>query len=180
MLSEKQITIEGLTLFYQVAGNPQNKPLIFLHGWGARAKDTFGKGRSKVTEKLSKYFYVYAIELPGLIRSQPPKVVWDMEDYAKIIHSFIKALTINKPILMGQSFGGGVATTYAGFYPNDISFLVLVDASPGKRKPNFYYSLRFKWKPFFDWIVNNQKAPLALKKNCYLFVSWSANKSYNK
>ena len=164
MLNEKQITIDGLTIFYQVAGNSQNKPLIFLHGWGARAKDTFGKGRIKVIEKLSKHFYVYAIELPGLIRSEPPKVVWDMEDYAKIIHSFIKALTINKPILMGQSFGGGVATTYAGLYLNEISFLVLVDASPSKRKPNFYYGLRFKWKPFFNWIIDSRKIPLSVKK----------------
>ena len=160
----KNKSILMLDIFYQTAGSPNNRPLIFLHGWGARAEDTCGRGRRSVTAKLSEHFFVYSVELPGLIRSEPPHEVWDMEEYAKTIRSFIKLLGIDRPIIMGQSFGGGVATTYAGLYPDDVPYLVLVDASPGKRTPNFYYNLRFKWKPFFDWVVDSRIMPLSFRR----------------
>ena len=132
MITEKQITIDGLNVFYQTSGHPKSRPIIFLHGWGGRQKNIFGRGRQNVTAKLSKHFFVYSVELPGLIRSEPPRKVWDMEDYAKVTRSFIKMLRIDRPIIMGQSFGGGVATTYAGLYPSDVPYLILIDATQGE------------------------------------------------
>lgn len=135
-----------------------------MHGWGARRDDTCGIGRKNVTAKLAKYFNVFSVELPGLIRSEPPQSVWSMEEYATFLRLFIDKIGIDRPIIMGQSFGGGVATTYAGIYSEDVPYLVLVDASPGKWTKNFYYNLRFKWKPFFDLVVDSRFVPLSFKR----------------
>ena len=163
-LTENKATIDGRDIYYQTAGNSTNAPLIFMHGWGARRDDTCGIGRKNVTAELAKHFNVYSLELPGLIRSEPPQSIWDMEDYGRFLRLFIEEVGIDHPIVMGQSFGGGVATTYAGLYPEDVPYLVLVDASPGKRTKNFYYSLRFRWKPFFDWTVDSRFVPLSFKR----------------
>lgn len=163
-VAENQITVNGMNVFYQTAGASNSRPLIFLHGWGAHHNDTCGIGRKEVTAQLAQHYRVFAVELPGLIRSNPPKDVWDMEEYAEFLHSFFGEIGIENPIIMGQSFGGGVATTYAGLYTDNVPQLVLVDASPSGLTPNFYYSLRFKWQPIFDWIVENEIVPLSFKR----------------
>ncbi len=82
----------------------KNLPIVFLHGWGAR-KDSFGRfGVDNVIVELAKYFYVVAPELPGLIRSQPPKTIWDMGDYVHLLHKLFRTLKLGKFILMGQSW----------------------------------------------------------------------------
>lgn len=163
-VTENQITVNGMNVFYQTAGELTSPPLVFLHGWGARHNDTCGMGRKEVTVQLAKNYRVFAVELPGLIRSEPPKAVWDMKEYAEFLRSFIDKSGIKKPIIMGQSFGGGVATTYAGLYADDVPRLVLVDATPGGRRANKYYGLRFKWQPMFNWIIESKIVPLSFKR----------------
>lgn len=164
-LTEKQTIINGLNVVYQVAGNPENPAILFMPGWGARKDNVCGKGKKRVIEKLSQYFYVISPEFPGLARSQPPHTAWSNEDYATFIHTFLKSLHATSTVVMGQSFGGGVATTYAHIYPKDTTHLILVDATQGNRPNNWYYQLRFKWKPIFYGIIKNRFIPLSLKQS---------------
>ncbi len=99
------------------------KTIIFLHGWG---------NSSEVFKPLSYYlkddFLVYALDLPGFGKS-PIKKPMALKDYADFVYEFIKNNNIEKPILIGHSFGGAVAAKLAILYPNSISKLVLVGAS---------------------------------------------------
>lgn len=163
-VEDHKIMVSGLETYYQTVGDVSKPTLLFMHGWGGRQKNICGKGKERVISELVKYFYVIAPELPGLVRSEPPKEKWDMEEYAGFIHAFLQSFNIKKPIVMGQSFGGGVATTYASLYPENTSGLILVDASQANRPKNWYYRLRFKWKPLFDNVVGNKYVPLFIKK----------------
>lgn len=172
-VNENQVTIDGQKIYYNTAGDQNNPPLVFLPGWGSRPDDVCGKGVKKVTADFSKHFFVYSMEPPGLGRSQPPDEIWSAEDYAKFLDSFIQKLQIEKPIIMGQSFGGGIATAYANLYPQNLPYLILVDASQANRPENFYYQLRFYWNPFFKFMINNNFVPLSFKRtviNLYIGV----------
>jgi pimeloyl-ACP methyl ester carboxylesterase len=151
MIETTTIEIEGLSAWYRTAGDPSKRPIVFLHGWGARRDDVCGRGIDRVVTELSNDYRVVALELPGLIRSDPPPTAWGMNEYAAFVHAFIERMQFSQPpVLMGQSFGGGIASTVAEQYPEDVPVLVLVDATQGNRPENAYYQFRFYWKTFYD------------------------------
>lgn len=174
-IKEHQTTINGLKIHYQTAGDPRNQPIVFLHGWGARKSALCGYGLNNVTSALAQHFYVLTIEQPGLIRSEPPKAVWNFKEYAGLVHSLVQQLGIKNPILSGQSFGGGVATAYASQYPDEVKALVMIDASQADRPQNFYYRSRFVLNPLYKKIVLSEWVPLFFKKaliSSYMGTPW--------
>lgn len=162
MITDHKITIDGLEIYYRTVGSSEKQHLIFLHGWGARLDGPLGG--DKVILELSKYFYVIAPEHPGLIRSMPPKEIWGLDDFAHTLNKLLKPLHLKNPIVMGQSFGGGVATAYAKFYPEDIKSLILVDSILSNRKQNFYQKLKPFWCPLFSFLTKSLWIPLIVKK----------------
>src|SRR3989344_2912825 len=175
MITDHKILIDGLNICYSTAGSPKNPPLIFLHGWGARKGNIFGKGRANVILTLSKYFHVVAPELPGLIRSEPPHEAWGMEEYARFVHAFLDYIGVRNPIVMGQSFGGGIATHYAHLFPNNTSSLILIDAVPSNRQENWYRNICLKFQSIWDYVVKSKYMPLIAKKcliSLWLGVPW--------
>ena len=103
---QKQILISvgaNLTeLIYYQAGS--GYPLLILHGWGVDAASF-----APVAEYLSKGFAVYAPDFPGFGASPAPTEIWGVAQYAELIEGFCKKLEIDKPIIIGHSFGGRVA-----------------------------------------------------------------------
>jgi proline-specific peptidase len=55
---------------------------------------------------------------------------WNLSTWAGDVHRLCEVLGINKPVVLGQSFGGFVAQKYASTYPEDIAGLVLVSTAP--------------------------------------------------
>jgi len=164
-VQDHKITINDLETYYQTAGDSSKPTILFMHGWGARKNNFCGKGKERVISELAQHFHVVALELPGLVRAAPPQEVWNVEEYARFVHAFLAFLELKPKFIMGQSFGGGIASTYASLYPENTPGLILIDASQSNRPKNFYYSLRFKWKPFFDTVVSSKYVPLFVKKS---------------
>jgi len=88
-----------------------SKNLVFLHGWG---------NSSEVFKPLSYYlkddFFIYTLDLPGFGKS-PIEKPMTLKDYANTVYKFIKDNNIEKPIIIGHSFGGAVATKLAILHP---------------------------------------------------------------
>lgn len=165
LIETKTVEIDGLTAWYRTAGDPAKRPIVFLHGWGARRDDVCGRGIDRVVTELSKNYHVVALELPGLIRSDPPLTAWSMDEYAGFVRLFVDRMNFREqPIMMGQSFGGGIATNYAARYPKDVPILILVDASQGDRPLNVYYQLRFYWKSLYDWMSARRFVPFVVQR----------------
>jgi pimeloyl-ACP methyl ester carboxylesterase len=162
-MQEHTADIDGLTVYYRTAGDPSNQPVVFLHGWGAR-KD--GRcGIDGVIEALVEQgFYVAAPEHPGLIRSDAPRGLWSYGEYAGALHALLEPLQLKKPIIMGQSFGGGIATEYAAKYGNDIRALVLIDAVTSKRSVAFAQRMKHRWDNLAHELLQSSFTPLFLKK----------------
>jgi len=128
----KQVVVDGLLLNYYFY-IPENKPersLIFLHGWRSESSVWF-----KLLEN-GRYneFNIYLLDLPGYGKSQTPKVNFNLENYAEIVNKFIEKLNLQKPSVIGHSFGGAVLIKLASLDENSIDKLILIGASGIRNK----------------------------------------------
>ena len=101
------------------------KTLVLLHGWGQNIEMM-----KPVGDRLSNNRIVI-IDLPGYGKSSEPDYVWTIYDYVDCIKELLDSLNINKPILIGHSFGGKISLVYASIY--DVEKLILF-GSPFKKK----------------------------------------------
>lgn len=102
------------------------KSVIILHGWGLSA-DRFAPLRIRL-EKIG--YHVYVPDLPGFGLSKQPDKPLTLSDYVEFLHTFIKQKKIDKPILLGHSFGGRIALKFQYTYPDIIDALILT-GTPG-------------------------------------------------
>ncbi|MDP3794963.1 MAG: alpha/beta hydrolase [bacterium] len=178
-MTEQRTKIDGYTAYWRTAGDPRKQHLIFFNGWGARLDGFLGSHR--VIAELAKYFYVVSPELPGFMRSDPPETVWTVEDFAHFARKVLLPLNIQNPVIMGQSFGGGIAALYAKFYGEGARCLILVDAVLSGRRQNWYFRLRY-WMPTLARLVNAPFVPVFLQRciwSAYLGVPHAVLKRRN-
>ncbi len=93
------INIDGQDVNYQVSGTGQ--PVLLLHGWGVDTKLLAG-----VHQHLAEKFMAISLDLPGFGGSPAPSMVWGVYQYADFIEHFLYELKVEKPIVIGHSFGG--------------------------------------------------------------------------
>lgn len=166
-ITDHSVQAMGLQLYYRTIGNPQNPPLILLHGWGMRWEPIWPyRGMKYIATKFAEHFYVIAPELPGFQRSQTPRSPVRYEEYAKIIHALAQSLSIQKPILVGHSFGGRIASIYASLYPSELRYLVLVNAVlKYKAESDGLHPKRLHWMvKIYPLILSSPLIPTFLKK----------------
>lgn len=96
------------------------KDLILLHGLGASAERWL-----RVIPDLAKHFRVIVPDIIGFGYSDKPTVEYTIDFFIKFFKDFLENLNIDKPIIVGSSFGGHLATEFAIRYNNRIEKLVL-------------------------------------------------------
>ncbi|MDQ4117303.1 MAG: alpha/beta fold hydrolase [Actinomycetota bacterium] len=103
----------------QVAGD--GPPLLFLHGAMGLTWDPF-------LDSLSERFTVYAPELPGTSPGDPDAInaVDDLWDLVLHHYDLLDGLGLDRPAVVGHSFGGMVAAEVAATNPQRVGKLVLV------------------------------------------------------
>ncbi len=101
---------------------------------------------------LATAYRTYSFDFPGFGASGEPSEVWGVEEYTRMVEAFVKENGIERPALMGHSFGGRVSIVFAS--RNDVSRVVLVDAAGIKPKR----PLRYYWKVYtfktMKWLCN--------------------------
>lgn len=117
---------KDINVNYEFYDNNSNENLIFLHGWGQNIAMM-----QPIAEPFIKRHNVLILDLPGFGESDEPTEVWSIYDYAEMVNFFVKELKLKNPIIIGHSFGGKIALTYAIKY--DPKKVVLL-ASPYKKK----------------------------------------------
>jgi len=101
-------------------------PIVVLHGWGLSASSF----EPLVAELKKHHFQVFAPDFPGFDSLHIPTEPLTLADYADFFDSYLRKHHIEKPILIGHSFGGRVALKYQYAYPTNITALILTGA-PG-------------------------------------------------
>ncbi len=117
---------KGLKINYKDFGNKDGQPIIYLHGWGQNIA---------MMEPIAKPFEethrLIILDLPGFGISDEPETAWTLDEYVDMLHELLKKLNIDKPNLIGHSFGGKISLLYASKY--EVNKLILL-ASPYKVK----------------------------------------------
>jgi len=124
------IEVNGARLFFDVVGSAlmpegeamaERPTLIVLHG---------GPGFDHAS--LRPYFDRFAdthqviyLDHRGNGRSGGAPPTWTLAQWGDDIHGFCQALGIEKPAVLGQSFGGMVTMSYAARHPDGPSRLIL-------------------------------------------------------
>ena len=125
--SEKDVVVDGHLLHYYHAEAVTEKKgvVVFLHGWGSNSILWF----NATVQLAEEGFELYFLDLPGFGKSQAPIAAFKLQNYADIVTHFIEKMGIQKPILVGHSFGGKTAIRIASQKTLPLSGLVLVDSS---------------------------------------------------
>lgn len=150
---------EEIELAYSVEG--EGDTVMLLHGWGCDR----AIWRAIVPLLVSRY-RVVSVDFAGFGRSDEPRAVWGVEDYTRSIEALVSELGIERPTLIGHSFGGRVAILYAS--RNEVERVVLTDAAGVKprRSLAYYYKVySFKlMKHLLPLLIGSRKAQMLVEQ----------------
>lgn len=132
--TESLMNYNGTEIYYKGFGEGE-RAVVLLHGWGASSGAMDGAYRYLASIGRT----VYSVDFPGFGKSDFPPETWGIYDYADCIQYMLSELGLNKPLIVGHSFGGRVALILGA--RKVASKLVLTDAAGLKPR----ISLRKKW-----------------------------------
>lgn len=168
---------DGHKLYYECYGNPQGRPVLYLHGGP-------GAGFSESSKKYfqPQKFNVILFDQRGAKRSRPfaslranttPKLVAD----TKKLLDFLK---IKKPFLFGGSWGSTLALAFAIRYPQRVSKMLLSSIFLGSQSSIQHYigggvrkTHPDEWERFLSFVPKKYRKNIAAY---YLAKMHSKNK----
>ena len=115
------VSLGGLRVHYRDWGG-QGQPVVLVHGLASTCHIW-----DLVAPILSHRFAVLALDQRGHGKSDSPESGYDFATVAGDLHKFIQALGIERPVLVGHSWGGSVAVEYAFRNPVVPQGLCLID-----------------------------------------------------
>jgi pimeloyl-ACP methyl ester carboxylesterase len=150
-LEWKETVVDGRSALYGEAGT--GVPALFLHGWGLDHK-VYKRALSRL---VRAGLHVYAPALPGFggtagLRGESSS----LSGYGDWVAAFLEAVGVDEPVLlMGHSFGGGVAITLAHDHPGVVRALVLINSVGGSAWAHSGSSIRsMAERPLWDWGIH--------------------------
>jgi pimeloyl-ACP methyl ester carboxylesterase len=115
------VTVEGLRLHYVRQG--AGRPVVFLHGNDGQLQDF----TLSLLDRAAQDYDVLAFDRPGHGYSERPRAaVATPHVQARLLRGALQALEVDRPILVGHSWSGGLALLYALAYPEDLAGLVVL------------------------------------------------------
>ena len=129
----RSVQVEGLTLNYISGG--RGRPVVLIHGNPGSHEDF----TLAIVGKLSQSYHVIAFDRPGHGYSERlDSVETTVEVQAGIIREALRKLSIEKPVLVGHSWGGSLVLAAAIAYEDDLSGIVLL-------APAAYPTVSIEW-----------------------------------
>lgn len=113
----------GLRIAYDRRGT--GPPVVLLHGGLADHREW------SMQHELADEFTLVAWDAPGCGESDDPPESFRMPDYADTLAGFLRTIGIERPCVVGLSFGSSLALEFACRHPSVPRALVLVGAYAG-------------------------------------------------
>ena len=120
------LLVNAQSIYLKAFGNPNDKPLIYLHGGPGYNSAGF---ESTTAQKLSENgFYVITYDRRGEGRSPDKNAKFTFNETFDDINLIYDKFNLTSATLIGHSFGGVIATLYAEKHPNKTTSIILVSA----------------------------------------------------
>ena len=172
------ITVNGARLFFDVDGaklvpdgaRMRERPtLLLLHGGPGGDHSTFKPRFTGLTD-IAQLVY---LDHRGNGRSEhgdPER--WNLAQWGDDVRGFCDALGIEKPIVLGYSFGGMVAQSYATRHPDHPGKLILYSTTPKVDRTEIYAVFerlggpRARAVAEARWRTPSQETMIAYRETC--------------
>jgi pimeloyl-ACP methyl ester carboxylesterase len=119
-LTAKDVTVLGQRIHYVEAG--RGDPVILLHGVGGE-----GARWTPTMRGLAPHYRAIAPDQIGYGQSDKPLTIYHTGVFAGFVAGFMKAISVPKATIIGQSMGGGVALYLAVHHPELVARLVVAN-----------------------------------------------------
>jgi pimeloyl-ACP methyl ester carboxylesterase len=116
------IEVDGIRLHY--VGRGEGQPLVLLHGDGSMIQDFESSG---LIDIAARNYRVIVFDRPGYGYSERPRsTLWTPQAQAELLHHALHRLGVERPIVVGHSWGTLVAIALALQSPDYVKSLVLL------------------------------------------------------
>src|SRR5512132_3163982 len=156
------LDINGVRLHFIIVGDPDAPPLVMFHGNGTLLQDLTISG---LVDAAASKFRVICFDRPGFGHSSRPRTfIWSPERQAELFAAALTRLGIERPLVLGHSWGTLVALAMAARNSERVKGLVLVSGYyfPTWRVdvwfasiaaiPLFGDALRYTISPISSWL----------------------------
>ncbi len=146
-LVDRRTFVQRRTASYSVAG--EGLPVVLLHGW-ALAQHTY---RGVIETIAAQGCQVIAPAMPGFGGTAAlPDDSFSLRGYAQWVADLLDTLEIEEPaVMLGHSFGGGVAVRFAHDFRSRVRSLVLVNSIGGSSWRSGRTLRSIADRPLWDW-----------------------------
>ena len=119
----KNITVNGVNIFYREAGDVKKPTILLLHGYPTSSH----MFRNLITD-LSVRYHVLAPDYPGFGRSDQPLMKdfdYTFDNMAHIVEGFLKELKVEKYSIYLMDYGAPIGFRIAAKYPERVESLII-------------------------------------------------------
>ncbi len=117
--SAQSIELSRGAIAYDQHGNG-SRTIILIHGSPGTSKEDF----SVLGPAISPRYTVYALNMYGFANSASYVSDYSIQSAAETVREFMDAKNISEAVILGYSWGGGVAIEFAHTYPTRTSGLI--------------------------------------------------------
>ncbi len=117
-------------IYFEEAG--RGRPLVCLHTAGA---DSRQYRHLLCDAEITSRWHVFAFDLPYHGRSMPPEGWWEKEylltrdAYVETVMAFVRALSLEQPVVLGCSMGGAVVLDLARKHASEVGAVIGLEAA---------------------------------------------------
>lgn len=130
--ADGRVQSDDVSIFYRQFGKPGKTPIVCMHG--ANYFDSYDW--IGVCEQLAADREVVAFDHRGFGESGwSPSKNYSIEAKMEDMRALFAHLGWKKPIVVGHSASGRIATSYAATYPDDLEKLIIVDSGFAREDP---------------------------------------------
>ena len=116
------VEVDGVTVHYVEKG--EGPPLVLLHGNGATTEDFLISG---LIDRLARNHRVIAIDRPGFGYTARPRArLWTGAAQGRLMRRVVQRLGVQRPVVIGHSWGAIVATAWALEHQAELAGVVLM------------------------------------------------------
>lgn len=121
------VEVDGRQIHYQLLGNPDGQPLLFVHGFNVNG----GYEWSEIAPYLEEKYFLIIPDLPPFGHSErigETSPLYTVQGQANALVTLLDSLNVKQADVVAASAGGAAAVQMALDYPERVERLVLIGA----------------------------------------------------